>query len=101
VRSFHDLAGFYRRFAKDYNTIAAPLNELTKKGVVFKWGEPQEIAFQELKKRLTEAPLLVLPDFTRTFEVECDASGIGIGGVLMKEGKDVAYFSEKLGGEHN
>jgi hypothetical protein len=98
VRSFHDLAGFYRRFAKDYNTIAAPLNELTKKGVVFKWGEPQEIAFQELKKRLTEAPLLVLPDFTRTFEVECDASGIGIGGVLMQEGKDVAYFSEKLGG---
>jgi hypothetical protein len=65
---------------------------------VFKWGEPQENAFQELMKRLMEAPLLVLPDFTRTFEVECDASGIGIGGVLMQEGMPVAYFSEKLGG---
>ena len=61
------------------STIAAPLNELTKKGVDFKWGKSQQNAFPELKKRLTEAPVLVLPDFTRTFEVECDASGIGIG----------------------
>ena len=98
VRSFHGLAGFYRRFVKNFSTIAAPLNELTKKGVAFNWHEPQEIAFQELMKRLTEAPLLVLPDFTKTFEVECDASGIGIGGVLMQDGKPVAYFSEKLGG---
>jgi hypothetical protein len=66
--------------------------------VVFKWGEPQEKAFQELKKRLTEAPLLVLLDFTKTFEVECEASGIGIGEVLMQQGKPVAYFIEKIGG---
>ena len=98
VRSFHGLTGFYRRFVKDFSTIAAPLNELTKKGVAFNWREPQEIAFQELKKRLTEAPLLVLPEFTKTFEVECDASGIGIGGVLMQDGKSVASFCEKLGG---
>jgi hypothetical protein len=65
---------------------------------VFKWSEPQENAFHELKKHLTEAPLLVLPDFTKTFVIECDASGIGIGGVLMQERKPVAYFSEKLGG---
>ena len=83
---------------RDFSTIAAPLNELTKKGVDFKWGNSQENAFQDLKKCLAEAPLLVLPEFTKTFEVECDASGIGIGGVLMQQGKPVAYFSEKLGG---
>ena len=60
VRSFHGLAGFYRRFVKDFSTIAAPLNELTKKGIPFKWGAPQEEAFLELKKQLTEAPLLIL-----------------------------------------
>lgn len=50
LRSFHGLASFYRRFVKDFSTIAAALNELTKKGVVFKSGEPQENAFRELKK---------------------------------------------------
>ena len=98
VRSLLGLAGFYRRFVKDFSTIAAPLNELTKKGVVFKWGAPQDEAFLELEKQLTQAPLLVWPDFTKTFEIECDASGIGIGGVLMQERKPIAYFSEKLSG---
>ncbi|WVZ97349.1 hypothetical protein U9M48_042896, partial [Paspalum notatum var. saurae] len=66
VRSFLGLASFYRHFVKDFSTIAAPLDELMKKGVTFHW------------------------------ELECDASGIGIGGVLLQEGKPVAYFSEKL-----
>nr|AAQ56339.1 putative gag-pol polyprotein [Oryza sativa Japonica Group] len=98
VRSFLGLAGFYRRFVQDFSTIAAPLNALTKKGVPFTWGTSQENAFHMLKDKLTHAPLLQLPDFNKTFELECDASGIGLGGVLLQEGKPVAYFSEKLSG---
>ena len=61
-------------------------------------GIAQEEAFTVLKDKLTHAPLLQLPDFNKTFELECDASGIGLGGVLLQDGKPVAYFSEKLSG---
>jgi hypothetical protein len=98
VRSFLGLAGFYRHFVKDFSTIAGPLHELTKKGAPFTWGKAQEVTFETLKDRLTHTPLLQLPDFNKTFELECDASGIGLGGVLLQEGKPIAYFSEKLNG---
>jgi hypothetical protein len=98
VQSFLGLAGFYRRSVKDFSTIAAPLNELTKKGVPFSWGTRQGNAFDILKDKLTHAPLLQLLDFNKTFELECDASGIGLGGVLLQERKPLAYFSEKLSG---
>ena len=75
-----------------------PLNELTKKNVPFVWGTAQQNAFDELKRRLTQAPLLVIPDFTQTFEIESDESGLGIDRVLMQNGRPVAYYSEKLDG---
>jgi hypothetical protein len=100
VRSFHGLASFYRRFVKDFSTLAAPLNNLTKKDVPFKWGHDEDQAFHTLKTKLCQAPLLQLPDFGKRLEIECDASGIGIEGVLLQEGKHVVYFSEKLNGPH-
>ena len=83
---------------KDFSTIAAPINELTKKEVPFKWGEAQEKAFEELKMKLAIVSLLALLDFGKTFEIECDASGVGIGGVLIQERRPIVYFSEKLSG---
>ena len=87
VRSFHGLTSFYRRFVPNFSTVALPLNELVKKDVSFNWGE-----------NLTNAPILALPNFSKTFELECDASDVGIGAVLLQGGHPIAYFSEKLHG---
>ena len=92
------MASFYRRFVKDFSTLAVPLTEIVKNFVGFKWGSEQDRAFIKIKERLCGAPLLALPNFFKTFEIECDASGIGIGAVLMQEKWPIAYFSEKLNG---
>ena len=86
MKSFHELTSFYRRFVKDFGTLSAPLTKVIKKDVGFKWGEEQEKVFQMIKQKLTNAPLLSLPNFNKTFEIECNASSIDIGAVLMQEG---------------
>ncbi|GJY99935.1 putative reverse transcriptase domain-containing protein [Tanacetum coccineum] len=96
VRSFLGLAGYYRRFIENFSKIAKSLTILTQKGKVFDWGEEQELAFQTLKDKLCNAPVLALPDGPEDFVVYCDASGIGLGCVLMQRGKVIAYASRQL-----
>ena len=96
VRSFLGLAGYYRRFIEGFSKIAKPMTELLKKDTKYVWTEQCEAGFQELKTRLTTAPILVLPDTRNGFQVYCDASRHGLGCVLMQEGKVVAYASRQL-----
>ena len=83
---------------KDLSSITVPPIKVIKKNIGFKWGDKQEKTFQLIKEKLTHAPLLALPDFTKTFEIEYDASGMSIGAVLMQRGRPIAYFNEKLSG---
>jgi len=83
IMSFHGLASFYKRLVPNFSTLDLPLNELVKKNVAFTWGETQEQAFALLIEKLTKAPVLALLDFSKTFELECDASGVGVGAVLL------------------
>jgi len=96
IRSFLGLAGYYRRFIKDFSKIATPLTQLTRKGVPFVWNEQCEQSFGKLKEALTSAPVLTLPSGKGGYEVYCDASGCGLGCVLMQRGHVIAYASRQL-----
>ena len=90
------LAGYYRRFVRNFGVIAKPLSNLLKKGVPFVWTETTEEAFQLLKTQLISAPVLALPDFNKPFSIETDASEYGIGAVLQQEGHPIAFMSKAL-----
>ncbi|RDX95272.1 Retrovirus-related Pol polyprotein from transposon 17.6, partial [Mucuna pruriens] len=96
VRSFHGLASFYRYFVKEFSILASHLNEIIKKNIGFKKEESQERTFQALKNALTHAHILALPNFAKSFELECDGSNVVVATMLLQEGHPIAYFSEKF-----
>jgi hypothetical protein len=96
IRSFLGLAGYYRRFILDFSRIAKPMTELLKKGAKFVWGQKCEDAFHTLRQHLTTTPVLAQPDSNKPFDVYCDASGTGLGCVLMQDNRVNAYTSRAL-----
>ena len=96
IRSFLGLAGYYRRFIEDFSRITTPMTRLTMKEVKFEWDDRCKEAFQELKRRLTSAPILIVPDRGQGYIVSCDASRAELGCVLMQSGRVVAYGSRQL-----
>ena len=96
LRSFLGLANYFRRFIHAFSTIARPLHMLTRKDAVWHWGASCQTAFEFLKEKLTAAPVLAAPDFSKPFEVVADASDYTLGAILLQEGRPVAFESRKL-----
>lgn len=101
VRSFLGLTGYYRRFVKEYARIAGPLTELTRKEVAYEWTQERQAAFDELKRRLVSAPVLLVPDVTKPFRVVTDASDFAVGAILEQADEQgnwhpCAYLSKQL-----
>ncbi|GKC66049.1 putative reverse transcriptase domain-containing protein [Tanacetum coccineum] len=96
VRQFLGLAGYYRRFIKEFSLISKPLTKLTQKNKPYVWGDDEEEAFQTFKLKLCSAPILSLPEGSEDFVVYCDASLKGFGAVLMQREKVIAYASKQL-----
>ena len=96
IRSFLGLAGYYRRFIPDFSRIAKPMTELLKKGVKYNWDDKFDESFHTSRAHLTTAPVLAQPDNSKLYDVYCDASGTGLGCVLVQENRVIAYASRAL-----
>ena len=101
IRKFLGFCNFYRRFIRKFSQIAKPLNDRLKKGVQWTWGESEDKAFEELKRRICEEPVLLQPNQKKPFEVEVDTSNYAIGAVLMQKDDSnvlhpVAFFSKTM-----
>ena len=96
VRSFLGLAGYYRRFVRGFSVIAFSLTKLLRKGMKFEWTDKCQNSFEQLKGMLVEAPVLMQPTSRKEYTLYNDASCIGLGCVLMQDGKVVAYASRQL-----
>jgi hypothetical protein len=96
IQSFLGLAGYYCRFIQDFSKIAKAMTKFLEKNKDFEWTKECQASFHELKKHLTFAPVLILPDLTKKFDIYCDDSRQGLGCVLMQEGQVVSYASRQL-----
>ena len=107
VRKFLGLANYYRRFVKDFAKMALPMNQLTRKNQKWKWGDEQQVVFEQLKAVFTTRPMLATPELDKEFRVEADASNFATGEVLSVKCDDnlwrpVAFISKALNEtEHN
>ena len=96
IQQFLGLSGYYRKFIANFSGICAPISELLSNKVPFNWNQRQQEAFEQLKRAITNAPVLKLPDPTLTYTVKTDASGFAIGAELSQDGHPVCYLSHKL-----
>jgi hypothetical protein len=99
LRGFLGLAGYYRKFIRDFGLIAAPLTRLLRRDA-FAWDKEAEDAFQALKRALTMEPVLQMLDFDKLFIIDCGASDVGFGAVLHQGAGPVAFFSRPFAARH-